>query len=185
MTESPSVTSFCSESRSDATILSMEDFDNGVLNGWTGVPYPVEECFDATCIIFAEGDRPKKTVKLPSGTMNIHVEFVFYEMGFWDGDDSIDGPDKFLIRVNDKLVDLGTFLQDFPDANQGYVGGIRWKYQSFFDVVFLGAHNVVLDIPEKYLSSGTLTITFQTSMTNFPANEFGGLDDLKIVACSS
>jgi hypothetical protein len=187
MTEFPSASFFCSESRSDAIILSMENFDDGLTNGWTGVSIPVDQCFGDNCIILVLGNKPTKTVMLPSGTRSVHVQFDFYEIFNWNGDDPIEGPDKFYVYINNQLLDLGVFKLGDRESVQGYNNGIRWRHESVITIPqFLDTHIVDLDIPEKYLTSGTLSLGFQTLISgNANTVAIGGVDDLKIVACSA
>jgi hypothetical protein len=125
-------------------------------------------------------------VSIPTGTKSVHVEFLFYEAGSWDGNDPVYGPDKFYVYVNNNLVDLGFFKNGVDENAQGYTKGIQWRHTSLppFPPVFI--HSVSLDIPEKYLTSGTFTLGFEASTVDTgPLNEPGAIDDLKIVACSA
>jgi len=186
MTEFPSASTFCSASRSDALVLSMEYFNDGILNGWTGVS-STTTLLGQSYLQFDVGDKPTKSVKLPSGTRNVHVEFLFYEIRSWDGNNPNYGPDKFFVYVNNRLLDLGLFQLGVNESSQGYTNAIRWQHQTISNIPsVVDVHTVVLDIPEMYLTSGTLTLGFQAATKDSgPLNEPGGLDNLKIVACSA
>ena len=84
-------------------------------------------------------------------------------------------------------LDLGLFPLGVNELSQGYTGAIRWQHQATFNIpTYADLHAVVLDIPEKYLTSGTLTLGFQVATKDTGLFiTLGGLDDLKIIACSA
>jgi hypothetical protein len=118
------------------------------------------------------------------------VTFQFYEIDSWDGDSTLYGKDKFVVRVNNNLVDLGFFATGTSEAANGNAGGILWSHTYTTGQTNLGflsfgdqKHSVVLDIPNSYLTTGSLKLEFEAIVNESPPNETGGIDDLRIVAC--
>jgi hypothetical protein len=180
----PSASTVCSENSVGMAVVSDKDFDDGVLDGWTGMLFALSKCTIGGCIVIDKGHKPTKTALIPSGKNSVHVEFKFYEAGSWDDDTLPYGPDKFYVYVNDNLVDLGAFQHGVDENAQGYTKGIRWKLSNDFTALGVNVHSVLLDIPEKYLTTGTLTLGFEASTVDVATmNEPVAIDNLKIVAC--
>ena len=119
------------------------------------------------------------------------MTFQFYEIDSWDGDSTLYGKDKFVVRVNNNLVDLGFFSMNTSEVASGTAGTILWSHTYTTGQVNLGfesgwtdqKHSVVLDIPSSYLTTGNLKLEFEAVVNESSPNETGGIDDLKIVAC--
>lgn len=70
---------------------------------------------------------PKNTWALATNTDSVDIEFDFYPIDSWDSISKW-GPDKFLVEVNGKSVDLGTFgMADVEGKEDGTSpDGIKW-----------------------------------------------------------
>jgi large repetitive protein len=194
LSEMPSTRSVCSQLRSDATLLFNENFENGSLTGWTGatIESGAQSSFSKFLGRFGMGQRPSKVFTLPPSIRNVRVEFLFYEIDSWDGNNSRYGPDKFFVYINNFKVDLGFFSQSTSESASGNIGGILWSHSSISSPASLGflsfsdqKHSVTLDIPLSYLQSGSLKIDFEAGVSEGALNETGGVDDLKIFGCPS
>jgi hypothetical protein len=81
----PSARAVCNSNiRSDAALVSFEDFETGSTTGWTNgiVDSTVQASFTKFLGRFGKGQRLSKTWQLPSGTDNVRVTFQFYEIRF-------------------------------------------------------------------------------------------------------
>ena len=83
-------------------------------------------------------------------------------------------------------LNLGFFKNKVAESDKGITNGIRWQHQNIFNsLLYFGIHAITLDIPNQYLTLGTLNLGFEAlTVENFPkVTDFGGLADLKIIAC--
>jgi len=135
---------------------------------------------------------PTKTFNIASGTDSVRVKFEFYEFDDWDGDSGAlgFGQDKFQVGVNGQLVDLGFFKKEDSESASGVSNNIIWQHTSAYaptDVGFRNdpdqRHDVILDIPSSYLTSGTLKLEFIAVLNVGIGNESAGIDNLNIISC--
>jgi hypothetical protein len=125
----PSIRSVCDENSPDRVVVAFEDFEIESVEEWTdGVIGTTTEEAPTKFVGPFSGTKPSKTFALPEGTDSVRVSFQFYEFDSWDGDGLVDGPDKFFVRVNEKLVDLGFFNFDGSEVDDGNTDGILWSH---------------------------------------------------------
>jgi len=169
-----------------------EEFENfeTELVGWTnGVTSSIDDGTGTTTHFLGPFNamNPSKTWTLAEGTDSVRVTFQFYEIDSWDNE-------RFRVRVNEQLVDLGSFYiynTYDQDNDSGITAGIVWSHTSSGRATHLGfgsnwvdqKHNVMLDIPSSYLVSGSLRLEFDFSLDQSLFDESGGIDDLRITSC--
>jgi len=135
---------------------------------------------------------PYKTYTIPPATTQVKVEFDFYQIDSWDG-----GTDSLRVLLNSLSIDLGSF-QTSDISTPGHVPGtpVNRQYPTDVSVVLNTLkrttpivcfktgdeiiHHVAITLPNKYFSTGKLTLELQTWLTDYVRDEASGFDNIKI-----
>ena len=135
---------------------------------------------------------PEKTYALATNTESVDIEFDFYQIDSWDGGSKW-GPDKFIVEVNGKNVDLGAFgMRDSETTEEGTSpDGIKWTTSKGpAEKVFGTEHwtdkiiKVTMSVPRTVLGM-QLTLKFIVDTNEGYLNEAAGIDNLKITGCGA
>jgi von Willebrand factor type D domain len=120
-------------------------------------------------------------------------EFLFYEIGDWEGATAQD-KDWVHFFVWNTPLDLLGFDAAFDASNpneyyEGYSLGLSWKRIAVSNATDLGSgsktdqiHKITVNIPNTYFQDGQLRLGFLVSMTSGKENESAGVDDFRITA---
>lgn len=167
-----------------------ENYEDGDMAGWKNGK--IEENASLSKFLGPFGSDtpvPEKTFQVPANADSADIEFDFYQLDSWD-DNNRRGPDKFLVDVNGKCVDLGFFgmfdamgLEEGPD-------GIKWStMKGPYKKVFGHNHwhderiKVAMHMPKAVAAGAQVTIKFIVDTNEGVENESAGIDNLKLKSC--
>lgn len=177
-----------------------EDFENsnnGNAAGWTGF----NSIYSGPVTIFTKflgpfglNDTPTRNfAPILHNNGKVRVEFNFYQLDSWDGNNANLGPDQFMVEVNDVyLVNLGFFDTVSDETGNGITAdSIEWHHTFISAAVIAGFNNaateqrhfVWMDLPTSVLVGNSLKLRFIADLTTGVSNESAGIDNLKITSC--
>ena len=177
----------CVDECASANMVSFEDFEDGKTAGWINGNTTKEGAFTEFLGRYAiDQPSPRKTYTVPKDASEIKLEFDFYEIDSWDGNQ-----DYFRVRIDDKAVNIGTFSWWYDeDGRYGKVNGISYIFKSernsnigFTSKWLDQIHHVTMRIPKSFFEvDGKLKIEFQTTFSSDIDNESVGFDNIEITA---
>jgi len=140
----------------------------------------------------ADTDVFSKLFQVPPNADMVQIEFLFYEIGHWEG--ANEGKDYVHFFVGETPIDLLGFDFDMNEENlleyhEGHTKGLAWNRVALSGQTDMGfgfegdqIHKVTVSVPPDYYKDGTLKLSFLLTMSHFKDNEAGGVDDFKLVA---
>ena len=173
------------------TVVSMEDFEDSSLAGWTNGEIDSSTKMTTFLGRYAFNNRrtnPYKTYTIPTTAKEALVEFDFYKIDTWDASQN----DSLRVLLNGFVVYLGSFQKDVDSSGHS---GMQHGVTFAIDKITMSNKNlgfltntdqilrVTLNVPRSYFATdGQLTIEFRTKLNNSADNESAGFDNIKISA---
>ncbi|CAB9513248.1 Sushi domain-containing protein 2 [Seminavis robusta] len=167
-----------------------EDFDTPYATSWGEI---AKGDLD-TSFLRLHKDTPKfiKQFTVPKTADMVRVDFLFYEIGHWEG--GVADRDWVHFFVWDTPIDLRTFDSKVTEGNvmesfEGFTRGLNWKRMAVTNATDMGfgsnkdqMHKVTVNIPRAYYADGQLRIGFLVSMSHSKNDESAGIDDFQLSA---
>lgn len=174
-------------------VIVFEDFESQLAKGWVNGESEGDAGFSNYLGRYDKDDvdeqfDPVKTFIVPDDATRITVEWDFYEMDQWEGNDSIhayiNDVDLFLGIFNE-LVDEGT---RHGDAKKG----ISWMSSSNGKPAQIGGsenyldqkHHIKINVPRRVYrnNGGLLTLRLAARINDLKWNEAAAYDNIKLTA---
>lgn len=165
---------------SSAALISSEDFEGGS-SGWndnsTNNAVPAFTEFLGRFSGTGETQSVFKTYALPGDQLSVIIEFDFYEIDSWDGDnDSAD--DSFLVYIDDNIVvdayyywwsnDDDSDSHSTPYAAPTNIGFAGWDDQR---------HHFVIQVPT---TASSIKLGFGSGLDQDLSDESWGIDNVTV-----
>jgi len=129
---------------------------------------------------------PVKTFKVPPTANSITLEFDFYEIDKWQGEDC------FYAYVNNETIELNYFAFDKDEISKGNTtkNGIVWSSSSLgppkdvaYEPTVDQKHHVTATVPSSiFQDTGELTLQFYFAIFQYKNVTSGGVDNIQITA---
>ena len=137
--------------------------------------------------------NPSSTLYVGTDAANLRIQFDFLELDSWDSTGTY-GPDSLQVRINNELVDIGTFQQGIDEGSRSgrSNNGIQWSMWSKSGIINIDGtndsytdevHVISMVVPRALYSSGSLTMTFIPNLSESISNESAGFDNIRVSQC--
>jgi hypothetical protein len=174
----------------ESVVIGYEDFESGSHGSWNEGVISYEPALTKFLgRLNKETNHVDNTYFVSPSASSVTVEFIMYEIGRWDPDDT------FTIAINSRRINLGKFYEEDLTENilnyeSGNSDGISWQRYSVtpamdvaYDSVHVDqAHKVELRISPSYYTAGRLDIELRVNMNKSINNESAGIDNFKVTA---
>jgi len=152
-------------------------------------------------------DSFRKTFKVPAGADKVVIEFLFLEIGKWEGKQSQRGTEPFdrvIMKVDDTRIDItkpvGFDMDDGDVYVEGVKDGVFWNRKPVTDYTedfgltwdWVKTHDVgsrdqvhkveVTVLPTHFAEKGEFTFNFELILGGSWDDERAGVDDLRVTA---
>ena len=182
----------CSAPDKPVCLSYNENYEDGDMSGWKNGKIEDNASLGKFLGPFgSDTPVPEKTFKAPANADSADIEFDFYQLDSWDENNRW-GPDKFLVDVNGKRVDLGFFgMSDATGLEEGVSpDGIKWStMKGPNEAVFGHGHwhdkriKVNMHVPKAVVAGAQVTIKFIVDTNEGVENEAAGIDNFKLKSC--
>ena len=178
-------------------VVSFENFEDKTPVGWRNAKIDSGGSLTNFLGRFGRGDaRPAKTFRIPTRAQEVHIQFDFYEIDRWMGNNNRRRKqgDFVCVFVNNIKINLGVFWHWVDEKNrQGAVsGGIKWHMRSVTKPVHHGfnprikdqKHRIIISVPKAiYKKLGNkinLKFWFATKGVRGVKTKSAGIDNVQI-----
>jgi hypothetical protein len=196
----PSNPSFCPDTEDEVEIESLQDFEDHGQKGWlNGKLDSSSSQMTAFLGRFDKNDSfPSKIYQVPNpSAVRVVLQFDFYEIDSWDGDNFQHGTDKFGLVIDGDIsstIDFGHFRYDFSEPSTSGItsSGLKWSKTSYsiadspqaFNTKFSDQrHKILVEVPKQFFSSGrNIKLTIRWTLVG-NVDEFVGIDNVRSLVC--
>ena len=174
-------------------VVALEDFESNSAKGWINGEVVGDTPFSNYLSRDKKDDAktpndPAKIFIVPDEAESITLEFNFYEIDQWDGNDRV------FAYVNDIEIPFGVFNEFADESPLSGIGkrGITWASSSKEEPAQIGGsanhldqiHHVKVTVPRRVYrtSGGLLQVRLASRVDDLKWNGAAGFDNIKIIA---